>query len=104
LVTLFGIAFFLIGITLFGVGLLGEYIARIYQQVRHRPRYTIGAIRRKGVTKAVVFAYHNVGVRCLKVLLAHGVDVALVVTHEDNPNETIWLTVWRNWRSCMAFR
>lgn len=40
--------------------------------------------------KAVVFAYHNVGVRCLKVLLARGVDVALVVSHEDNPNETIW--------------
>lgn len=39
---------------------------------------------------AVVFAYHNVGVRCLSVLLAHGVDVALVVTHQDNPNETIW--------------
>ena len=30
--------------TLFGVGLLGEYIGRIYQQVRHRPRYRIGAI------------------------------------------------------------
>ena len=44
LFTLFGIAFFLIGITLFGVGLLGEYIGRIYQQVRHRPRYLIGAI------------------------------------------------------------
>jgi methionyl-tRNA formyltransferase len=43
-----------------------------------------------GRTTAVVFAYHNVGVRCLKVLLAHGVDVALVVTHEDSPNETIW--------------
>lgn len=42
------------------------------------------------MSKAVVFAYHNVGVRCLKVLLAHGVDVALVVTHEDNPQETIW--------------
>lgn len=40
--------------------------------------------------RAVVFAYHNVGVRCLKVLLARGVDVALVVTHEDNPSETIW--------------
>lgn len=40
--------------------------------------------------RAVVFAYHNVGVRCLKVLLAHGVEVALVVSHEDNPNETIW--------------
>ncbi|WP_179404014.1 formyltransferase [Burkholderia guangdongensis] len=40
--------------------------------------------------RAVVFAYHNVGVRCLQVLLARGVDVALVVTHEDNPSENIW--------------
>ncbi|HEV3105172.1 MAG TPA: formyltransferase [Trinickia sp.] len=40
--------------------------------------------------RAVVFAYHNVGVRCLQVLLARGVDVVLVVTHEDNPNENIW--------------
>jgi len=38
----------------------------------------------------VVFAYHNVGVRCLRVLLAHGVDVLLVVTHEDRADETIW--------------
>ena len=42
------------------------------------------------MTRAVVFAYHNVGVRCLKVLLAHGVDVALVVTHDDSPGEAIW--------------
>lgn len=42
------------------------------------------------MTRAVVFAYHNVGVRCLKVLLAHGIDVALVVTHTDNPDEQIW--------------
>jgi methionyl-tRNA formyltransferase len=40
--------------------------------------------------RAVVFAYHNVGVRCIKVLLARGIDIALVVTHEDNPSETIW--------------
>ena len=40
--------------------------------------------------RAVVFAYHNVGVRCLKALLARGVDVRLVVTHEDNPHEQIW--------------
>ncbi len=39
---------------------------------------------------AVVFAYHNVGVRCLKVLLAHRVKVALVLTHEDSPTEQIW--------------
>jgi methionyl-tRNA formyltransferase len=42
------------------------------------------------MTSVIVFAYHNVGVRCLSVLLAHGVDVALVVTHKDNPKETIW--------------
>ena len=39
---------------------------------------------------AIVFGYHNVGVRCLSVLLAHGVEVPLVVTHTDNPNENIW--------------
>ena len=38
------------------------------------------AMRNDSMTRAVVFAYHNVGVRCLKVLLAHGVDVGLVVT------------------------
>lgn len=42
------------------------------------------------MTRAVVFAYHNVGVRCLRVLLAHGVEVPLVVTHDDHPGETIW--------------
>ena len=44
LFTLFGIAFFLIGITLFGIGLLGEYVGRIYEQVRSRPRYMIEAV------------------------------------------------------------
>ena len=38
----------------------------------------------------VVFAYHQVGVRCLKALISGGADVRLVVTHEDNPRETIW--------------
>jgi undecaprenyl-phosphate 4-deoxy-4-formamido-L-arabinose transferase len=47
LFTLFAIAFLLIGITLFGIGLLGEYIGRIYQQVRHRPRYLVEAILEK---------------------------------------------------------
>jgi methionyl-tRNA formyltransferase len=40
--------------------------------------------------RAVVFAYHDVGVRCLSVLLGAGVDVALVLTHRDDPRETIW--------------
>jgi methionyl-tRNA formyltransferase len=44
------------------------------------------------MSRAIVFAYHNVGCRCLSVLLAHGVDVALVVTHRDNPKENIWFS------------
>jgi undecaprenyl-phosphate 4-deoxy-4-formamido-L-arabinose transferase len=42
--TLFAIAFFMMGVILFGIGLLGEYIGRIYQQVRGRPRYVVQAI------------------------------------------------------------
>jgi undecaprenyl-phosphate 4-deoxy-4-formamido-L-arabinose transferase len=38
------LAFFLIGCIMFGVGLLGEYVGRIYQQVRERPRYVIRAV------------------------------------------------------------
>lgn len=44
LFTLFAIAFFLIGLALFGIGLLGEYIGRIYHEVRDRPRYQIAAV------------------------------------------------------------
>lgn len=44
----------------------------------------------KNPNSAVVFGYHNVGVRCIKTLLARGMHIALVVTHEDNPAETIW--------------
>ncbi len=39
---------------------------------------------------AVVFAYHDVGVRCLSVMLSHGVRIPLVVTHRDDPDENIW--------------
>jgi undecaprenyl-phosphate 4-deoxy-4-formamido-L-arabinose transferase len=42
--TLFAITFFLIGVLLFGIGLLGEYIGRIYQQVRERPRYLVQGV------------------------------------------------------------
>jgi undecaprenyl-phosphate 4-deoxy-4-formamido-L-arabinose transferase len=38
------LAFFLLGTVLFGLGLVGEYVGRIYQQVRERPRYTIQAV------------------------------------------------------------
>ncbi|MFZ6725848.1 glycosyltransferase [Undibacterium sp. MH2W] len=44
LFTLFAIAFFMMGVILFGIGLLGEYVGRIYQQVRGRPRYVVQTI------------------------------------------------------------
>lgn len=40
--------------------------------------------------RAVVFAYHDVGARCLRALLAQGVEVPLVVTHRDDPSENLW--------------
>ncbi|MBC7490676.1 MAG: glycosyltransferase [Glaciimonas sp.] len=42
--TLFAINFFLMGVILFGIGLVGEYVGRIYQQVRARPRYVVQAV------------------------------------------------------------
>jgi methionyl-tRNA formyltransferase len=42
------------------------------------------------LTSAAVFAYHDVGVRCLQVLLDAGIDLRLVVTHADDPAERVW--------------
>ena len=44
LFTLFALVFFLLGIILFGIGLLGEYVGRIYVQVRERPRFIIANV------------------------------------------------------------
>ncbi|MCG2583041.1 glycosyltransferase [Massilia sp. TS11] len=48
LFTLFAITFLFMGIILFGIGLLGEYVGRIYQQVRARPRYVVQTVLQQG--------------------------------------------------------
>lgn len=40
--------------------------------------------------RCVVFGYSEVGVRCVKALHSMGADIALVVTHEDDPEENRW--------------
>lgn len=39
---------------------------------------------------AVVFAYHNIGVTGIECLLQAGVEIKLIVTHQDDPTENIW--------------
>ena len=46
------LAFFLIGMLLFGLGIVGEYVGRIYQQVRARPRYTVQAVLERDAAPA----------------------------------------------------
>ena len=47
--TLFALVFFFLGVQLFAIGLLGEYVGRIYQEVRHRPRFIVRQVIRDGV-------------------------------------------------------
>lgn len=42
--TLFAILFFLIGVILTGLGIMGEYIGRIYKEVQHRPRFAVKTV------------------------------------------------------------
>ena len=44
LFTLFAILFFLVGIGIMGLGIIGEYIGRIYKEVRRRPRFVIRTV------------------------------------------------------------
>src|SRR5580698_3054951 len=42
------------------------------------------------MTRAVVFAYSEVGVRCVRELLAQGIEIPLLFSHSDDPNEKQW--------------
>jgi undecaprenyl-phosphate 4-deoxy-4-formamido-L-arabinose transferase len=72
--TLFAITFFMLGVIIFALGLLGEYIGRIYQQVRARPRYLVQTIleQRDGL---------SVATKPLQDTVQH---VAVVVTRDED--------------------
>jgi UDP-4-amino-4-deoxy-L-arabinose formyltransferase/UDP-glucuronic acid dehydrogenase (UDP-4-keto-hexauronic acid decarboxylating) len=40
--------------------------------------------------KALILAYSNIGCVGIKALLKHGFEIAMVLTHKDDPQEKIW--------------
>ena len=60
LFTLFGIAFFLLGCVLLGLGIIGEYVGRIFEQVRGRPRFVIAEVIGDPADSSAIHAAGNV--------------------------------------------
>ncbi len=57
--TLFAIMFFLCGIVLFGLGIVGEYVGRIYQEVRKRPRFVVKHVLEKPLVEEVTNTFQD---------------------------------------------
>jgi len=89
--TLFAFLFVLTGVLLISVGLIGEYVGRIYGEISKKPRFVIRERRGfSGGLRFGVFAYSEVGYVCLKQLIEMGEDVVFVVTHRERKDENIW--------------
>lgn len=89
--TLFAFLFVFSGVLLISVGLIGEYVGRIYREVSKRPRFIV--TKKSGFKRGLrigVFAYSEVGYSCLEELIRMGEDIVFVVTHEDSKDENIW--------------
>src|SRR5450432_3478251 len=56
------------------------------------------------VTRALVFAYSEVGVRCVQELLAQGVEIPLLFTHADDPGENRWFGSVRDLAQAQGIR
>ncbi len=47
--------------------------------------------------KTVVFAYHNMGLACLRALRRAGYEIAAIFSHEDDPEENCWFGSVKAW-------
>ena len=96
--------FVFVGLQFFALGLIGEYIGRIYREVRKRPEYVIERIygdeeperpAKEGLQpmRVVVLAYHNMGIAGLDALLRSGYEIACVLSHEGRPERELLVRV-----------
>jgi undecaprenyl-phosphate 4-deoxy-4-formamido-L-arabinose transferase len=56
--TLFAILFLLIGVVLIGLGVMGEYIGRIYKEVQHRPRFAVKKVLGAKANEKNSYSWH----------------------------------------------
>jgi hypothetical protein len=100
---LFAVLFMFIGAQFVGMGLLGEYIGRIYNDVRARPRYFIQRVVRQETKQHLKRKIHESCCLCLSRYGVHGhagpagsrADIAAIFTHPDNPGENFFGSVAR---------
>jgi methionyl-tRNA formyltransferase len=52
--------------------------------------------------KAIVFAYHNMGIVGLEALRRHGFDIDAIFSHDDDPGENCWFGSVTQWASSRA--
>ena len=104
--TLFAILFAFIGFQFFALGVMGEYIGRIYREVGRRWR---NMLLRRSIPlkpelpgrelemKSVVFAYHDMGIVGLEALKRANFEIRALFTHHDNPGENCWFSSVAQW-------
>ena len=105
--TLFAILFAFVGLQFFALGVIGEYIGRIYREVRKRPEYVIERVyggrcavrhvRGPGDEKRR-FCLSQHGARGPPGAQAGRVSrLPAIFSHEDDPDENCWFGSVKEW-------